>query len=119
MTYNDLRWHLGRSCEPEKLKNAQEVKWGLNDQPTDQLTKRGVESRSTRLISIVLRKQMKIPFCTRHLSAPSHIKDSLGLSFPLSVALRLSVSHNLAHLNRNRAKKRKQHCLYHFSCMPA
>ena len=85
-TYNDLRWHLGRSCEPKKLKNGQKVKWGLIDQPIDRPTK--------RLISVVLRKQMKIHFCTRHSSAPSHIKDSLGLSFPLSVALRLSVSHN-------------------------
>ena len=114
-THNDWRWPLARSCEPEKPKNAKKVKRGKTDQPANQLTKRGVLSRSTRLISMVLRKQMEIHFCTRHWSAPSHIKDRLGLSFRLSVALRLSVGHNLAHLNRNKAKKRK----LRFSCMAA
>ena len=53
MTYNDLQWHLGRSCALKKLENAEKVKKGPTDQPTNQPahgpTKRGVESRSTRL----------------------------------------------------------------------
>ena len=37
--------HLGRSGEVKKVKRIKKVKWG----PTDGRTKRGVESRSTRL----------------------------------------------------------------------
>ena len=36
MTYNDLQWHLGRSCALKKLENAEKVKRGPTDQPTDQ-----------------------------------------------------------------------------------
>ena len=49
MTYNELQWHLGRSCALKKLENAEKVKRG----PTDGPTKRGVESRSTRLKMIL------------------------------------------------------------------
>ena len=35
MTNNDLQWHLGRSCALKKLENAEKVKRGPTDQPTD------------------------------------------------------------------------------------
>ena len=38
-----------RSSELKTLKNAEKVKWGPTDRWTDVRTKRGVESRSTRL----------------------------------------------------------------------
>ena len=54
------------AASPKSLKTQKKVKRGKTDQPANQLTKRGVLSRSTRLISMVLRKQMEIHFCTRH-----------------------------------------------------
>ena len=44
---------MGRSSELKTLKNAEKVKWG----PTDQRTKRGVESRSTRLKKVKMRRK--------------------------------------------------------------
>ena len=41
--------HLGRSGELKKPKNVDKVERGPTDQPMDGRTKRGVESRSTRL----------------------------------------------------------------------
>ena len=41
--------HLDRSSELKKRKNAKKVKRGLLDGQTGGLTKRGIESRSTRL----------------------------------------------------------------------
>ena len=38
MTYNDLEWHLGRSCEPKKIKKAQKIKRGPTNQPTNRRT---------------------------------------------------------------------------------
>ena len=35
MTYNDLQWHLGRSCALKKLENAEKVKRGPTDQTTE------------------------------------------------------------------------------------
>ena len=43
--------HLGRSIESKDRKNMKKVKWGPTDQPTNRRTKRGEESRSTRLKS--------------------------------------------------------------------
>ena len=45
--------HLGRSSELKTLNHAEKVKWGPTDQPTDGLSKRGVESRSTRLKKVI------------------------------------------------------------------
>ena len=45
----ELLEHLGKSGEAKDRKNIKKVKWGPTDQPTDGRTKRGVESRSTRL----------------------------------------------------------------------
>ena len=49
----ELPEHLGRSSEAKDRKNIKKVKWGPTnrptDRPTDGRTKRGVESRSTRL----------------------------------------------------------------------
>ena len=49
----ELLKHLARSSEAKDRKNIKKVKWGPTDRPTnrptDGRTKRGIESRSTRL----------------------------------------------------------------------
>ena len=56
----ELLEHLGKCSEAKDRKNIKKVKWGPTNQPTYRWTKQGVESRSTWLKMIKIRK--KLPY---------------------------------------------------------